>query len=289
MTPVWLDRTEYPFTLRFLTLNDGTIHYIDEGEGERIILMVHGTPVWSFVYRHLIRELSPRYRCIALDHLGFGLSDKPAAADYSPQAHARRLGEFVQAIGINRCIVFAQDYGGPIALDFAMNNPDLASKIILSNTWLWLLPHLQRGGRLFNNAVGKWLYLWYGFSVKFMIPNAFGNRKNLTPEIHNHYLAPLDTPEKRRATFALVQAFCHDAEWYQSLEKRSDCIRHKPTLMIWGLADRFVPASLFLPLWKTFWLDAEFVELPQVGHFVEEEAPDEVCRAISKFLAVEPG
>src|SRR6266542_1158670 len=90
----WLDKNEYPFQSNFIEIDGHQIHYVDEGKGETI-LFVHGTPVWSFLYRHMIKDLSNKFRCVAIDHLGFGLSDKPKNADFTPLAHARRLENFI--------------------------------------------------------------------------------------------------------------------------------------------------------------------------------------------------
>jgi len=92
MTPSWLDRRAYPFASRTLPLRAGRMHYVDEGQGEPL-LFVHGTPTWSFEYRHLVSALSRRFRCIAPDHLGFGLSERPAAIAYTPEAHAANLDD----------------------------------------------------------------------------------------------------------------------------------------------------------------------------------------------------
>jgi haloalkane dehalogenase len=75
-TAEWLDRDEYPFESRYFDLEMGRMHHVDEGSGEPIV-MVHGNPTWSYLYRHLIKQLSPDYRCVAMDHIGFGLSEKP--------------------------------------------------------------------------------------------------------------------------------------------------------------------------------------------------------------------
>ena len=90
MTPEWLDRREYPFESRRVEVDGGRLHYVDEGQGPPVV-MVHGTPTWSFLYRHLIKALRERYRCLAPDHLGFGLSDRPPGWSYRPEAHARNL------------------------------------------------------------------------------------------------------------------------------------------------------------------------------------------------------
>ena len=76
MQPQWLDKSEYPFAPEYFSINGNKLHYIDEGQGETI-LYVHGTPSWSFDFRNIIRKLKNEYRCIAVDHIGFGLSSKP--------------------------------------------------------------------------------------------------------------------------------------------------------------------------------------------------------------------
>lgn len=279
----WLNTKEYPFVSKYIAIDKHSMHYVDEGEGD-VLLMVHGTPVWSFLYRHCIRQFSGKYRCVALDHLGFGLSDKPDNADYTPQAHAERLGAFIKALDLRNITVITQDYGGPIALDYAVNHAENVSRLVVANSWMWSLPQMEQGGRLFNNALGKWLYLRYGFSPKVLIPQAFGDKSKLLPEIHAHYLKPLDTAENRIATFALVQALTGNKKWYDMLSEKSKSIADKPVLMLWGMRDRFVPAAQLLPLWKKLWTNAQYVELAHAGHFVEEEDPERVVNEIGRFL-----
>ncbi len=95
--PNWLDRVEYPFAPRRVSTTDGEMSCVDEGAGE-VVVLVHGTPTWSFEWRHVIRALRPTHRVVAPDHLGFGLSDRPAGADYRPEAHARRFAECMAAV-----------------------------------------------------------------------------------------------------------------------------------------------------------------------------------------------
>lgn len=279
----WLDKREYPFLSKYISIDGHSIHYVDEGEGE-VLLMVHGTPVWSFLYRHCIWQLSEKYRCVALDHLGFGLSDKPGVADYAPQAHAERLAAFIKALDLQNITIITQDYGGPIALDYAVNHAENVRRLVIANSWMWSLPQMEQGGKLFDNAIGKWLYLRYGFSPKVMIPQAFGDKSKLLPEIHAHYLKPLNTAENRVATFPLVQALAGNRKWYDMLNEKSKSIVSKPVLMIWGMQDRFVPAAQLLPLWKKLWTNARYVEIEQAGHFVEEEEPERVVNEIERFL-----
>lgn len=287
MRPDWLDIAEYPFTSRFININGETIHYVDEGQGE-ILLMVHGTPVWSFLYRHTIKELSGRYRCIALDHLGFGLSGKPMNADYSPEAHAERLALFVHQLGLTNITLITQDFGGPISLDFASRNAGLIKRLVIANSWMWLLPRLEQGGKLFTTRLGKWLYVRYGFSAKVMIPQSFANRSLLTKHIHAHYLKPLATPSERESTYALVRSFTTTHDWYKDISERQKSLADKPVLMLWGMKDKFVPYSIMAPLWNEVWQNVEWQEFAEVGHFVEEEAPALVTTAIETFLLKHP-
>src|SRR5690606_39868781 len=94
MANFWLDRSAYPFTSNYFDINGQKLHYIDEGNGETIVF-VHGTPSWSFDYRNVIKKLKANFRCIAIDHVGFGLSDKPEYYDYSTRNHGKTLEKFV--------------------------------------------------------------------------------------------------------------------------------------------------------------------------------------------------
>ena len=136
MENYWLDKSEYPFTSNYVDINRHKFHFIDEGQGETI-LFVHGTPSWSFDNRKIIKELRKDYRCIAFDHIGFGLSDKPEVYDYSTQNHSSTLEKFVTNLQLSNITLVVHDFGGPIGLNFAINFPDKIKRIIILNSWLW--------------------------------------------------------------------------------------------------------------------------------------------------------
>src|SRR5512146_856837 len=112
MNTSWINQNEYPFQSHFLDLAPGRMHYVDEGQGETI-LMVHGTPTWSFLYRRLIKELSPDYRVVAPDHLVFGLSDKPESFSYLPRDHAGNLTCLIESLNLKGITLVVHDFGGP--------------------------------------------------------------------------------------------------------------------------------------------------------------------------------
>src|SRR4051812_27133025 len=180
MTPPatpWLDRTAYPFALRSLRLSEGRVHYVDEGQGEPIVF-VHGTPSWSFEYRHLIRGLCSSHRCIAFDHLGFGLSERPAAFGYRPEDHARVFTEFVAALGLERFTLVVHDFGGPIALPFAAAHPERVARLVVMNSFMWPIedPKLAQQARLAGSALGRLLYRYLNFSLRVLMPLAYGDK-----------------------------------------------------------------------------------------------------------------
>lgn len=118
-----------------MDLAAGRMHYVDEGTGEPL-LFVHGTPTWSFEWRHLILALAPTHRCIAVDHLGFGLSERPRSFPYTPAAHAQNLDEFVTRLDPEPFTLVVHDFGGPIGLPLCLRHPRRVKRLVLLNTWM---------------------------------------------------------------------------------------------------------------------------------------------------------
>lgn len=286
--PPWLDRTTYPFHDRFLELPAGRLHYVDEGRGEAI-LFVHGTPTWSYEYRHLIRALAPAYRCVGPDHLGFGLSERPMGFGYTPAEHARNLAAFVEALGLDRFTLVVHDYGGPIGLPLCLDRPERVRRLVLLNTWMWSFaddPEMRRKGAFAGGPIGRFLYRTANFSLRVLTPYAYGDRRKLTGAIHRHYLAPFPTWEAReRVLWTLAREILGSSGYYASLWERRDRLLGRPTLIVWGMTDpAFTPRHL--ERWTAFFGPAaRVVRLEGVGHWPHEEAPDAVVQALRAFLA----
>ena len=134
----WLLDSLYPFTSRFLQVDGGRMHYIEEGSGEPIVF-VHGFPTWSFMWRGLVNDLSARHRCIAIDHIGFGLSEKPEQWSYTPEAHARNFRKVINDLGVGQFSLVVHDFGGPIALAYALDNPGRVRRLTVINSFMWSL------------------------------------------------------------------------------------------------------------------------------------------------------
>src|SRR5215472_16562210 len=113
----------YPFPERFVQLDGLSIHYVDAGYGGRPILMVHGNPTWSYIWRRLIPPVSMEHRAIALDLMGFGKSDKPNPILHDFPHHARIVSSFVQSLGLRNIVLMVHDWGGPFAMHYAARHP----------------------------------------------------------------------------------------------------------------------------------------------------------------------
>jgi haloalkane dehalogenase len=283
VTPAWLDRAEFPFASHWLDVGPGRLHYVDEGDG-RPLLMVHGTPTWSFLYRHLIKAFRANYRCVAPDLLGFGLSDKPQTVSYRPEDQARRLATLIDTLGLKDFTLVVHDFGGPIGLAYAIDHPDKVRSLILFNTWMWSLAGDWRFvwlGRILATGFGRVLYERFGFSVNVMLRQAIADRTRYTPAIHRHYAAPLRGGQ-RQATWAYARALLGSSIWYEALWQRRDRLARIPALLIWGLKDKAFGA--YLDRWRTVFEDAAVLALPDAGHAPPEERAPEVMPVIARFL-----
>jgi haloalkane dehalogenase len=285
--PAWVDRAGYPFTSRFLTLPSGRMHYLDEGVG-RPVLFVHGTPTWSYEWRHLIRALAPRWRCVAPDLLGFGLSDRPAGFAYTPEAHAAVLAEFVERLGLEPFTLVVHDYGGPIGLPLCLDRPERVRRLVLLNTWMWPLDDdlgIRWNARLVTSAMGRFLYRRLNASLRLIMPLAYGDRRKLTPAIHHQYRAPFPAPDDReRVLWTLARALLGSRAYYADLWRRRERLRGRPVLVLWGLRDpAFRPRHL--ARWTAlFGHEARVVRLPASGHWPHEEEPETVRQELLAFL-----
>ena len=282
----WVNKELYPFESKFIKLKTGEMHYIDEGDGP-VILFVHGTPTWSFLYRKIIGELSKEYRCIAIDHIGFGLSEKPLNFQGRPQDHSINLTEFIERLSLNDMTLVVHDFGGPIGLSAGIRDADRFNRVVLFNTWLWSTkenPEAIKVDRLINSFLGKFLYLNLNFSPKVLLKKAYHNKKSLTKAIHQQYIKPFPNKHSRRSLWNLAKSLVGSSDWYEQQWGQLDALTRKKWLIIWGTKDEFI-STKYLDKWKDRIPSAMTTELA-CGHFVQEEMSDEVIRSISGFLRV---
>jgi haloalkane dehalogenase len=283
MIPAWVDRAEYPFPVRRVEVEGLGVRYVDEGDGPTV-LMVHGTPSWSFLYRHLVRGLRDRFRCVAPDLPGFGLSERPPGDACRPEDQARRLTAFVDALGLKDLTLVVHDFGGPIGLAHALTRPDDVRRLVLFNTWMWSLA--GRGqvawlARALGSPLGRLLYERLGFSVNVLWRHAVRDAR-YTPAVHAQYQAALRDPAARHVTWIYARELLGSSAWFDALWQRRGRIARIPALLVWGTKDPAFGAAL--PRWRTVFSDAEVVAWPDVGHAPQEVRGPESAALVRRFL-----
>ncbi|UJR85821.1 alpha/beta fold hydrolase [Sandaracinus amylolyticus] len=283
--PPWLDRASYPWTPRTFDTSEGRMRYLDEGEGPAVLL-VHGTPSWSFEWREVVRALAPRHRVIVPDHLGFGLSDKPDAPEIlAPADHARRLRALVSALELRDLVLVVHDFGGPIGLPLALEEGSRVRAVVVTNTWMWAHedPKVARLSRFVASPLGRWLYRRLNASPRWLVPSSMGDRRKLTRDAHRHYLAPFGSWAERAAPWKLGVELAGSSPYYASLWAKRSALASLPLEIVWGTRD---PAftKRELEQWQQSFPHARTHTL-DVGHFVAEEAPQELASVIASVAS----
>jgi len=188
-----IDRAEYPFADRWLERGGSALHYLDEGSGPAV-LMLHGNPTWSFLYRNVIKQLGGACRSIAPDYPGFGFSDHPPGYGYTPQEHAEWVRALIDAAGLERFVLVVQDWGGPIGLSIAVERPDAVVGLVILNTWAWPPdPRMAVFSLVMGGPIGKYLHLRRNFFARKIVPSGIARAERRTPAIlrHTPILSPL--------------------------------------------------------------------------------------------------
>jgi pimeloyl-ACP methyl ester carboxylesterase len=288
MKPYWLDTKEYPFESKYLQLDCGRMHYIDEGEGP-VIVMVHGTPAWSFIYRNLIKLLRPKYRCVAMDMIGFGLSDKPEDFSYKPRAHADNFARLMEHLQLKDITLVVHDFGAPVGLAYALNNPQNIRNIVMLNTWTWSLSKhntFSKASKYLVGPLGKFLHSKLNLSTGALVNELFGDAQNLPKSIQEQYVNALGTPEQQVRSLACARELVGVSKWYEELWQKRKNIRDIPTLILWGERDKLVKIEA-LQKWKRFFHECYVIHFEDSGHFLQEENADELAGYVSNFIKEE--
>ncbi|MEW5735423.1 MAG: alpha/beta fold hydrolase [Thermodesulfobacteriota bacterium] len=297
------DIDDFPVTFKTLEVEGHHLNYVDEGEGPTL-LMLHGNPTWSYLYRHLIADLKKDFRCIAPDHLGYGLSDKPQDADYSMEAHIRRLGVFVEKMGLTDITLVCQDWGGIIGLSYAARNKERFSRLIPMNT----TGFLPRTAAEFRQCLSAWAfpYLW-SFKIPFlgkkmaMDWNVFlqagmrlgthNTRKMMTAKAMKGYEYPFQRVQDRTAIMKSVRQVpigpVSKVWWLLRDTEKKLSGWDVRTRVIWGMKDPvFVPWFMekFTELLPNH---APSLEIATAGHFLQDDEPGLIIQGIREFMAEE--
>ncbi len=277
-----INKDLFPFKNNFLRLDDGTnIHYIDEGDGP-VLLMLHGNPTWSFLYRKMIAALKSDFRCIAPDFPGFGLSEQTGSFDFSAESHSKVLDEFLQKMNINKFILIAQDWGGPIGLSVAEKHPGKIAGAVFGNTWAWTLKGNYRYegfSRLMGGPVGMWMAKSFNGVFKVFMMKGF--YKKPPQEVIKMYELPFADKDNRIQTAIFPRELIKAFRFEKSVEDNLKKIKNIPVLFTWGIKD-FAFRIAQLKRFKTYFPNHRTHYL-LAGHFWQEEKGEEASELIRKW------
>lgn len=279
---------DYPFQPRYLEINGRRLAYLDEGAGERSIMMVHGNPVSGYVYDQLLRRLVGEYRCVVPDLLGFGLSDKPSAeADYSLPGHIAMIEAFVESLDLQQVVLVGHDWGGPIGFGAAIRHRERYSHLVILNTLTaapmairpvyWLPFHILLRLRRFFAYLVKERNLFQKLGVAIMDPadQAVYFRANHSPATRAGIAAfPRMIPYKRaHPNYRLLAEILAALKTWEI-----------PALVIFSDKDSVFTAAQGQRFAGQL-RDGRFVLMPGVKHFLQYQRPGEIAAEIRAFLA----
>jgi haloalkane dehalogenase len=250
---------------------------------------VHGNPTWSFYYRSIIREFSQTHRVLSVDHIGCGLSDKPQRYDYCLAQHTDNLVRWIDALDLDRIVMVVHDWGGPIGLGAAIKRLDRIAGLVVLNTGAFPPPYVPlRIAACRLPILGSFAMRYLNAFAKAATRMAIDRLDRLDPSVQAGLLAPYDSPANRVGIDRFVQDIPLSPRHrtyrvLSELEQDLPKLGHLPIRLVWGMKDWcFRPECL--RRFEAFWPQAISHELSDVGHYVMEEAPDEVLGVLRKLV-----
>lgn len=284
-------REQYPFESNYFQIGQNRMHYLDEGErgGKPTLLMLHGNPSWSFLYRNLIKDLRSEYRVIAPDHIGMGFSDKPQKYPYTLQSHINNLSALLEQILSHdeKIILIVHDWGGAIGCGWAVNNPERIDKTIIFNTAAFLSKRIPQRINICK-LPGFGALAIRGFNAFAGAAVSMAVEKKMPPEVAAGFLKPYDTWKNRIATLRFVQDIPMNPghpsfETLLNIDSKLALLQYKPMLIQWGGKDWCFNDS-FYKEWLHRFPEAEHDYYPDAGHYLLEDALEPILAKVKEFI-----
>ena len=280
------DDTLYPFVARKISIQGQTLSFLDQGQG-RVIVMLHGNPTWSFYYRNLVNLLQDNYRVIAPDHMGCGLSDKPQNYSYTLKTHIDNLEILLAELKIDKFSLVVHDWGGAIGMGLAARYPERVESLVILNTAAFCSMKIPLRINICRTPIiGDIIVRGFNGFARGALSIAVVHK--MAPAVARGYLEPYDTWAHRVALLRFVQDIPltpKDASWQTLVEVENGLaqFRNTPMLILWGGRD-FCFTRHFYNQWLQRFPAAESHFFPDAGHYVLEDALDEITPLISAFL-----
>ena len=281
-------RALYPFASHYFTVEGHRLHYVDEGPRDApVLLCVHGNPTWSFYWRALVAGLSDSFRVIAIDHLGCGLSDKPQDWPYRLDGHIRNLQALVEQLDLRDVTLAVHDWGGAIGFGVATRVPERFARFVVTNTAAFPVNRIPLRIAVCRvpglGALGV-----LGLNGFAQAATVMASEKGLSPAVKAGLTAPYDSWANRIATLRFVEdipmAPSHPS-WgtLTAIDAALPTLRDRPMRILWGEKD-WCFSPLFREEWQKRFPDAVVDRYEDVGHYVNEDAPERVVPAVRAWM-----
>ncbi len=288
-------RDKWPYAPRFARVNGWRMHYVDEGEGDPVVLL-HGNPTWGFLYRDVIGPLvQSGRRVIVPDMIGFGLSEKPTREyAHSLDGHSADLVALIRQLDLTRVTMVCHDWGGPTGLSCALANPDRMRALVVMSTWAWPTPPAAFHTRIFP---------WRTMHAPLVGPYLMGRHNVLAGR--GVYLSVVDRAKLRATAQPAYEAVLPDAEtrlltwvWPRWIPlddgarawdrfawlERELAASNLPAMIVWGREDEVFDAATFAARFKTLLPHAEGPHMVTGRHFLQEDSGPEIAALVAGFL-----
>lgn len=265
------------------TIAEGVkIHYLIAGEGEPILL-IHGFPTSSYLWRNIIKDVSATNKVIAIDLPGSGRSDKRIEDSFSFRYYSRLLNSFINNLNIENITLGVHDAGGPIGLYWMVKNMEKVKRLILFNTLVY--PEFSWGVKLFALATltpGVKNILTSPYGIKKTIKLGVHNKQNLTPDIISNYQSPFADKQARKVLLKSVQRL--SLKGFKEIEAKLHLFSG-PIQIIYGENDKILPrVKNTMEKVKKNLPQSIINSIPNCGHFLQEDHPKEISSLISGFM-----
>jgi cis-3-alkyl-4-acyloxetan-2-one decarboxylase len=291
----------WPFSPHFTQAAGFRQHYVDEGAG-RPILLLHGQPTWGYIWRRFVPALARHHRVVVPDHMGFGKSETPPDREYTLRTHVANLEALIQELDLHDITLVMQDWGGPIGVGYAVRHPERIHSLVLMNT---VVGYGTAGRRDLPNPIETPWFRWIRDGLPTGRTHAVLSQLGSTilsvmqivglerldrvdPTFIRAYAAPFPTPAdcKGAIEFPLDLALGRIRDFVREGAPGVAALRDKPALMIEGMQDRAIPPALALADFSGLWPNAPVIEVPNAGHYIQEDAPEVVIPALQTFLGL---
>ena len=289
----------WPFAPQFCATAGFQQHYIDEGEGRPVVLL-HGQPTWGYIYRRFIPPLAATHRVIVPDHMGFGKSQTPPDAEYTLATHVTNLTTLLDQLDLRDITLVMQDWGGPIGVGYAVRHPERVHSLVFMNT---VCGYGAAGRRDLPNPIETPWFRWIkdglatgrtqavlsqlGSTILSVMQIVGLERLDRVDQTFiRAYAAPFPTPAdcKGAIEFPLDLALGRVRDFVRAGAAGVPALRGKPAILIEGMLDRAIPPALALADFRGLWPEGTVIEVPDAGHYIQEDSPEVAIAAIQAFL-----